>query len=102
MIEKTIMTRTGKRTRKIQAYRCENGHFFQQHDIKSWSTSFVELVVFVYLNCLSLNVTINIIRAVYDIRTLSKSTILNFIEQVADEQIVLIISFILKGRVTLL
>lgn len=85
MIEKTIMTRIGKKTRKIQSYRCDNGHFFQKGNVDSWSDSFVELVVFTYLNCLSLNVTINIIRAVYDTKTLSKKIILSFIEQVADE-----------------
>ena len=85
MIEKTIMARTGKKTRKIQSYRCENGHFFQKGNVDSWNDSFVELVAFTYLNCLSLNVTINIIRAVYDSTILSKAIILGFLEKVADE-----------------
>jgi len=85
MIEKEIMSKVGKKIRKVQAYRCENGHFFQKGEIRKWTDSFIELVVFIYLNCLSLNVTINIVRAIYDIKTLSKQTILNFLEQVADE-----------------
>lgn len=84
MIEKKIMSKTGKRVRKIQSYRCENGHFFQTKNVGVWTDSFIELVVFVYLNCLSLNTTISIVRAIYDIETLSKQIVLGFIEQVAD------------------
>jgi hypothetical protein len=79
------MSKSGKRIRKVQAYRCENGHFFQKGEVNKWTNSFIELVVFIYLNCLSLNVTINIVRAIYDVKTLSKQTLLNFLEQVADE-----------------
>lgn len=85
MIEKKIMSKKGKVTRKIQSYRCENGHFFQKGKVNQWTDSFVELVVFIYLNCLSLNTTIEIVRAVYDIDTLSKKIILSFIEAVADQ-----------------
>lgn len=85
MIEKKIMSKTGKKIRKIQSYRCEEGHFFQLRDVSPWTDSFVELIVFIYLNCLSLNTTISIARAVYDVETLSKQIILDFIEQVADE-----------------
>ena len=79
------MSITGKKIRKIQSYRCENGHFFQLNNNDLWADSFIELVVFIYLNCLSLNTTISIVRATYDIKTLSKQIILGFIEQVADE-----------------
>lgn len=41
-------------------------------------------MVFVYLHCLSLNTTIAIIRAYYENDILSKATILDFLEQVAD------------------
>lgn len=85
MINKEIMSRTGKKTRKIQSYRCENDHFFQNKNLDSWTNSFVELVVFIYLNSLSLNVTINIVRAIYDTVVLNKSSVLGFLEQVADE-----------------
>jgi len=85
MIEKTIMSRARKKLRKVQSYRCENGHVFQKNNVNVWTDSFVELVVFIYLNYLSLNVTMNIVRAVYEVKTLSKQTILNFLEQVADE-----------------
>ena len=85
MIEKKVMSKTGKKIRKIQSYRCENGHFFQTKHTPPWTDSFIELIVFIYLNCLSLNTTISIARAIYDVETLSKQIILNFIEQVADE-----------------
>lgn len=85
MIEKEIMSRAGKKLRRVQAYRCENGHFFQKKTYASWTNSFVELVAFIYLNSLSLNITINIVRAVYDTQVLSKAIILNFLEKIADE-----------------
>ena len=85
MIEKEIMSKNGIKLRKVQAYRCDNNHFFPKKQYSSWTNSFVELVVFIYLNSLSLNITINIVRAIYDTEILSKSTILNFLEQVADE-----------------
>lgn len=85
MISKVIMSKTGKKIRKVQAYRCDNNHFFLKKQYPSWTNSFVELVVFIYLNSLSLNITINIVRAIYDTVILSKSVILDFLEQVADE-----------------
>ena len=84
IIEKTIMSKTGKRTRKVQAYRCENGHLFNPNSFCHFTDSFIEFVVFLYLNCLSLNTTIEIVRAYYEDDILSKGTILDFIEQVAD------------------
>jgi hypothetical protein len=41
-------------------------------------------VVYVYLRCLSLNTTIDIVREEYDTDILTKGTILDFIESVAD------------------
>ena len=78
------MSKAGKRKKKVQNYRCENGHFFNLQSRGNYTDSFIEFVVFVYLNCLSLNTTIEIIRAYYQDDLLSKGTILDFIEQVAD------------------
>lgn len=78
------MSKVGKKKRTVQNYRCENGHFFNFQSSATVTNSFIEFVVFVYLNCLSLNTTIDIIRAYYEEEILSKSTILDFLEQVAD------------------
>ncbi len=78
------MTINGKRVKKIQTYQCGNGHYFRDNAPDKWDDSFVEHVVFVYLECLSLNVTINIIRATYRENILTKSLVLSFIEQIAD------------------
>src|SRR3989338_6121143 len=78
------MTINGKRVRKIQAYRCKNCHYFRESAPERWDYSFIEHVVYVYLECLSLNVTINIIRATYRENILTKSLVLSFIEQIAD------------------
>jgi hypothetical protein len=84
MIEKTIMTKSGKRTRSIQAYRCQNGHFFTTGTLNGYADSFIEYVVFVYLRCLSLNTTVDIVRATYEDEVLTKATVLSFLKQVAD------------------
>lgn len=81
------MTKAGKKKVSVQAYRCENDHFFNTADQKKgllWNDSFVEFTVYVYLRCLSLNTTIDIVRATYEEDILTKSQILKFIEAVAD------------------
>lgn len=85
VIYTTIMSKAGKKKRRIQNYRCEEGHFFNSKEGGKYTNSFIEFVVFVYLNCLSLNTTIEIVRAYYEDDILSKKTILRFIEKVADE-----------------
>lgn len=79
-----IMSKRGIGKKRIQNYRCENGHFFNFNENSNYTNSFIEFVVFVYLNCLSLNTTIEIIRAYYDDDVLSKIRVLDFVEQVAD------------------
>jgi hypothetical protein len=85
MINQVIMSKSGKRNRKIQAYRCNQGHFFSNGETESFTNSFIEFVVFVYLRCLSLNTAMEIIRATYEDEILSKTTILDFLEKVADQ-----------------
>ncbi|MBU0467298.1 MAG: transposase [Nanoarchaeota archaeon] len=79
------MSKSNKRKKRVQNYRCENGHSFNFQKDENYTNSFIEFVVFVYLNCLSLNITINIIRAYYEDDILSKATILRFLENTADE-----------------
>lgn len=79
-----VMEKSGKKKRNIQNYRCQNGHFFSLQPNDKYTDSFIEWIVFVYLNCLSLNTTIDIVRSYYEDEILSKPTILEFIEQVAD------------------
>jgi len=79
-----VMSKSGKRSRKVQAYRCQQGHYFRTIHRSEWSDSFIEYVVYVYLRCLSLNTTIDLIRVTYEEELLSKQLILQFIEQVAD------------------
>ena len=78
------MERRGKKVRRVQAYKCANGHTFRVGSGLSWSDSFIEYAVFVYLRCLSLNTTVDIIRATYDEEILSKPQVLEFVEWVAD------------------
>ena len=78
------MKKSGRYIQKVQAYRCDNGHRFTRAEREIWDDSFIETVVFVYLRCLSLNTTIDIIRMFYEIEILTKSLILDFIETVAD------------------
>ena len=79
------MSKAGKKKRKIQNFRCEEGHLFNFKEGGKYTNSFIEFVVFLYLNCLSLNTTIEVVRAYYEDDILSKKVILSFIEQVADE-----------------
>lgn len=81
----SIMGKFGKRKKKVQKYQCENGHIFNFQESGQYTNSFIEFVVFVYLNCLSLNTTIEIIRAYYEEDILSKAQILDFLESVADK-----------------
>lgn len=81
---KAIMTKRGKKTIRIQKYRCENNHIFRDAAPFSFQDTFMEYVVYVYLRCLSLNTTIDIIRATYEKDILSKQLILEFIESIAD------------------
>lgn len=79
-----IMSKTRKRKRRVQNYRCDQGHCFNFHERNSYTDSFIEFVVFTYLKCLSLNTTVSIIRAYYEEKVLSKAKVLDFLEQVAD------------------
>jgi hypothetical protein len=77
------MFKSGKKTHRVQAYRCLNGHFFKEDSsLFGFSDSFIEYAVYVYLRCLSLNTTVDIIRATYEDDILTKSQVLTFIEQV--------------------
>lgn len=80
------ITKNGPRKFIFQAYRCMNGHFFTpSSNQSSFTNSFIEYVVFLYLKSLSLNTVIQIIRVQFEKDLLSKSTILGFIEVVADK-----------------
>lgn len=83
-MSRTTMTATGKVKRNIQTYICGNRHFFKVTGVPRWDDSFVEIVVYTYLRCLSLNTTIDIIRMFYREDILTKGLILDFIETVAD------------------
>lgn len=78
------MTSSGKVKRTIQTFMCQNKHFFKDRDVPRWDTSFIEVVVYTYLRCLSLNTTIDIMRMLYREDILTKGLILTFIEGVAD------------------
>lgn len=79
------MTKSGKRTTAYQGYRCGNGHYFTIGKNGVFADSFVETVVYIYLRCLSLNTTVDIIRMFYEEDVLSKGQVLDFIEIVADK-----------------
>ena len=83
-IDKVIVYKSGQRAKKFQAYRCENGHFVSTVPELAWSDTFIEYVVFVYLQCLSLNTTIEIVRATFEDELLSKAEILEFVEWASD------------------
>lgn len=85
MIEKLVMNKGGKKRCRLQTYRCEKGHRFRLNQVGQWDDSFIEHVVYVYLRCLSLNTTLDIIRATYEEDILTKRTVLRFVEKVADE-----------------
>lgn len=82
------MERIGRceiRTITYQSYRCVNNHLFTpQHRDSSFTNSFIEYVVYVYLRSLSLNTTVQIIRAQFERDILAKKTLLELTQQVAD------------------
>lgn len=84
IIKRVMMSKYGKKVGAIQLYRCRNGHKFQGNHIYRWDDSFVEMVVYLYLQCLSLNTTIDIVREMFEEDILSKSLILRFIEVVSN------------------
>lgn len=59
-------------------------HVFRLNVPFSFSDSFIEYVVYVYLRCLSLNTTVDIVRATYEQTVLTKQQVLDFLEIVAD------------------
>lgn len=84
-IDKVVMMRTGKRKKQIQAYRCSSGHFFHTASSeKSFDDSFIEVVVFIYLQSLSLNTTVTVVRSIYHVEILTKQQVLEMIEIVTD------------------
>jgi len=83
MLTKQMMFKSGKKVQRIQTYRCSRGHFFKDDSgLSGFSDSFIEYVVYVYLRCLSLNTTVDIVRATYEEDILTKSHVLSFVEQV--------------------
>lgn len=79
-------TRTGLQKFIFQAYRCMNSHLFTPGNIhSSFTNSFIEYVVALYLRSLSLNAVVQIVRIQFEKDLLSKQTILEFIEKVADK-----------------
>jgi len=84
VVEKKVMSKKGRKTVRMQAYRCSNGHYFKPYPAKSFDESFIEYVVFVYLQCLSLNTTVTLVQATYEEEVLSKGQVLDFVEAVAD------------------
>lgn len=84
VIEKKVMSKEGRKTVRIQAYRCGVGHYFRTNQTDSFDDSFIEYVAYLYLRCLSLNTTVSIVRATYEEDLLSKGQVLDFLEAVAD------------------
>ena len=84
MINRVVMTFAGKRTKIVQRYQCHNDHLFRVLNSSDWDDSFIETVVYTYLQCLSLNTTIAIIRMFYRVDILTKSVALMMIEWTAD------------------
>jgi transposase-like protein len=81
---KEVWTKSGKQIYRVQKYRCNNMHIFRQNAPFSFTDSFIEYVVYLYLRCLSLNTTVDIVRATYEKDLLTKHQVLDFIELVAD------------------
>jgi hypothetical protein len=81
---KEVFTKRGKQYYDVQEFRCSNMHFFRQKAPYSFSDSFIEYVVYLYLRCLSLNTTVDIVRATYEQDILSKQQVLDFIELVGE------------------
>lgn len=80
------VTRTGLQKFIFQTYRCMNGHLFTPGNIHTaFSNSFIEYVAALYLRSLSLNTAIQTVRLQFEKDLLSKQTVLDFIEKVADK-----------------
>lgn len=68
-----------------QSYRCRHHHLIAPRTRNSsFTNSFIEYVVYAYLRSLSLNTVIQIVRAQFEKDLLSKKTVLDFVETVAD------------------
>ena len=78
-------TRTNLQQFIFQSYRCMNNHLFiPNHHQSSFTSSFIEYAVAVYLRSLSLNVVIQIVRIQMEKDILSKKTLLQFIDTVSE------------------
>jgi len=78
-------TRTNLQPFLFQSYRCMNNHLFiPNHHQSSFTNSFIEYAVAVYLRSLSLNAVIQILRIQMEKDILSKKTLLQFIDIVSD------------------
>lgn len=84
ILKKVVMTKKGLISKKVQAFRCDGGHFFKVKNGGRWDDSFIEYAVYIYLRCLSLNTTIDILRATYEKDLLNKRDVLGFIEVVGN------------------
>lgn len=85
IIEREMMTKHGKVLQKVQSYRCAAGHVVTLQPAGRWDQEFIEHVVYVYLRCLSLNTTIDIVREQCEEDVLiTKGLILDFIESAGD------------------
>jgi hypothetical protein len=82
--KKEVLTKSGKKYYTVQEYRCINMHFFRHNAPYSFSDSFIEYAVYIYLRCLSLNTTVDIVRATYEQNILTKHQVLDFIELVGE------------------
>ena len=78
-------TRTNLQQFIFQSYRCMNNHLFiPNHHQSSFTSSFIEYAVAVYLRSLSLNAVIQIVRIQMEKDILSKKTLLQFIDTVSE------------------
>ena len=78
-------TRTNLQQFLFQSYRCMNNHLFiPNHHQSSFTNSFIEYAVAVYLRSLSLNAVIQIVRIQMEKDILSKKTLLQFIDTVSE------------------
>lgn len=80
------VTRTATQRRRRTAYRCMKDHRFTANgDISRFTNSFIEYVVTLYLHGLSLNDTVTCVRLQFEQDLLSKPTLIDFLETVADQ-----------------
>lgn len=84
MIKKMVMSKSGRKVRAVQGYKCKSGHTFKVGLGSAFSDSFIEHVVHIYLRSLSLNATVDIVRDIYEEDVLSKLEVLQFVAWVAD------------------